>query len=107
MITNGTTNKFSPEVRERAARMVLEDEAQHPLRWATIPTFAAEVGCTGQSLNQCVKQAKRDTGHRPGRRRRWWPGSWRENRELPKVNEILSKASAPFSQAVYDRRLKQ
>lgn len=65
-MTSKTTNRFSPELRERAVRMVLELEAQHPSRRATILSIAAKIGCTGQTLNEWVKQAERVTGHRYG-----------------------------------------
>jgi transposase-like protein len=89
--------------------MVLEHEAQHPSRWATIVSIATKIGCTGQTLNEWVKQAERDTGRRPGPTTEMaarLKALERENRELRQANEILRKASAYFAQAELDRRFK-
>ena len=61
-----TTNKFSPEVRERAVRLVLDNEAQHPSRWQAVTSIAAKIGCTPQTLKDWVKKAEVDTGRRAG-----------------------------------------
>jgi transposase-like protein len=104
-----TTNKFSPEVRERAVRLVLDNEAQHPSRWQSVMSIAAKIGCTPQTLNDWVKKAEVDSGQRAG-----IPSDMaekmkvleRENRELRQANEILRKASAYFAMAELDRRSK-
>ena len=108
-MTTKTTNKFSPEVRSRAVRLVLDHERDHPSRWAAISSIAAKIGCTPQTLNEWVKKAEVDTGKRagvPADTAERLKALERENRELRQANEILRKASAYFAQAELDRRFK-
>ena len=104
-----TTNRFSPEVRARAVRLVFDHEREHPSRWATVSSIAAKIGCTAQSLNEWVKKAEVDSGARAGlptEMAERLKALERENRELRQANEILRKASAYFARAELDRRFK-
>ena len=108
-MTSKTTNKFSPEVRARAVRMVLDHEAEHASRWAAVVSIATKIGCTPQTLNEWVKKAEVDSGKRSGVSSDMvdrLKALERENRELRQANEILRKASAYFAQAELDRRFK-
>ncbi|QXC52249.1 IS3 family transposase (plasmid) [Agrobacterium salinitolerans] len=98
-MTSKTTNKFSPEVRARAVRMVTEHEAEHPSRWAAVSSIAAKIGCSAHTLHEWVKKAEVDSGKRaglPSDVAEKMKALERENRELRQANEILRKASAYF-----------
>jgi transposase-like protein len=104
-----TSNRFSPEVRQRAVRMVLEHGGDHASQWAAIGSIAAKIGCTGETLRKWVRQSERDAGQRLGsttEERDRIKALEREVRELRQANEILRKASAYFAMAELDRRSK-
>jgi transposase-like protein len=106
-IMSKTTNKYSPEVRERAVRMVLDNAGQHESRWSAILSISSKIGCAPQTLNEWVKKAEVDRGDRAGittEMAEKLKALERENRELKEANEILRKASAYFAQAELDRR---
>ena len=101
--------KFSPEVVERAVRMVFDAKDQYPSQWAAITSIAGKFGCTAETLRNWVRQAERDRGQRDGLttdERQRFKELERENRELKRANEILQTASAYFAKAALDRRPK-
>ena len=111
------STRYSPEVRERAVRMVLEHQAEYDSQWAALVSVASKLGRTAETLRRWVRRAERDVGVRPGLKSEEGerPGLKseegerlkaleRENRELRRANEILRKAAAFFAQAGLDRR---
>ena len=102
-------SRFSPEVRDRAIRMVLEQQEKHESQWATIVSIAEKIGCSAETLRNWVRQAERDAGQRPGlttEERERLKKLEREVFELRRANEILRLASAYFAKAELDRRAK-
>ena len=103
------STKFSPEVRERAVRLVQEHRGEYPSLWAAIESIAPKIGCVPQTLHDWVRKAEVDSGVRDGittDERERLKALEREVKELRRANEILKLASAFFAQAELDRRLK-
>lgn len=103
------SKKFSPEVRERAVRMVLEHRSEYPSLWTAIESIAPKIGCVPQTLLEWVKRQEIEAGSRPGvttAERERIKELEREVKELRRANEILRTASAFFAQAELDRKLK-
>ena len=103
------TPPYSPEIRERAVRMVFDHQGEHASQYEAIRSIAQKIGCSGETLRNWVRQAERDQGQRANSttdERKRIKALERENRELRQANEILRKASAYFAQAELDRRWK-
>ena len=103
------SNKFSPEVKERAVRLVQEHRGEYPSLWAAVQSIAPKIGCVPQTLLEWVKRAEVDNGDRPGTtsaEAQRMKDLERENKELRRANDILRTASAFFAQAELDRKLK-
>jgi len=101
--------RYAPELRERAVRMLLDQQGEYDSQWAAMSSIAAKFGCTTETLRKWVRQAEKDLGIRDGvtsDERDRLKQLERENRELKRANEILRKASAYFAQAELDRRPK-
>ena len=102
--------RYSPEVRERAVRMVFDHQSEYSSQWQAVVSIATKIGCTAETLRKWVRRAEVDSGRRDGvtsDERARIKGLERENRELRRANEILRKASAYFAQAELDRRPKR
>ena len=103
------STRYSPEVRERAVRLVFEHQGEHASQWAALTSIASKIGCTPETLRKWVRRAETDQGQRSGMTtddRERLKRLERENKELRRANDILRTASAFLAQAELDRRLK-
>lgn len=102
----GQRGRYPQELRDRAVRLVIEQQGEHGSQWAAINSVASKMGCSAETLRKWVRQVERDTGTREGmtsEERKRLKELEKENRELRQANEILRKASAFFAQAELDR----
>jgi transposase len=102
-----SSNRYAPEVRERAVRLVFEHRDEYESEWAAITSIASKFGCSTETLRNWVRRAERDSGQRAGvttTQQEELKELRREVKELRRANEILRKASAYFAQAELDRR---
>ncbi len=102
-----TTKRYSPEVRERAVRMVFDHQGEYDSQWAALNSIASKIGCAAETLRKWVRRSEIDQGKRVGMTssdRERLLELERDNRELKRANEILRKAAAFFAQAELDRR---
>jgi transposase len=109
-MTKKTQNNFSPEVRERAVRMLHEHQGEYSSQWAAIQSIAAKIGCTAETLRRWLRETEKTSGTQEElttSERERLKALEREVRELRQANEILRKASAYFAQAELDRPFKR
>ncbi len=102
-----TTKRYSPEVRDRAVRLVFDHQGDYGSQWAALGSIASKIGCTAETLRKWVRRSETDQGKRVGMTssdRERLMELERDNRELKRANEILRKAAAFFAQAELDRR---
>jgi transposase-like protein len=103
--------RFSPEVRQRAVRMVIESQNDYDSQWSAISSIAPKIGCTPETLRIWLRQYERDAGGDDGgltiAERQRLKELERENRELRRSNDILRQASAYFAKAEFDRLWKK
>lgn len=105
----GNATRYSPEVRERAVRLVLEQVKDYSSQWAAIRSIAEKFGCSPETLREWVRKEERDHGDRAGlstNEREELKRLQREVRELRRTNEILKAASMFFAKAEFDRQQK-
>ena len=115
-----SSTRYSPEVRDRAVRLVLEHQGEHDSQWSAVTSVASKLGCTAETLRKWVRQVERDRGVRAGltsEERRRLKELEHENREMRRANELLRKAFGvfvyfrqttppPFAQAEHERRAR-